>query len=252
MAVMFRLLCFEGETKWCPFQDDIFKLIFLYGIDLLFFSNLTSVRSKFPYRNLLYHRIILHWEYQTPCTGWRHYLETFSLMLLQCAYQISNTCSSCSTVDRPVINPNCLRLNNLLLFIWLIIIPPATKLGGVYWIHPVCLVCLSVRPSVCLSVRPSVRPSVRSSVRPSVCLSTFRVCPVASTVQDGFFPYLVQMINSMRGCVACDDPWPWPISSRSFSLDLENCVNPVTVSVLDRLFPYLPQIITTIRGCVAC
>ena len=41
-----------------------------------------------------------------------------------------------------------------------------------------------------------------------VCLLTFRVRLVASTVQDGFFPYLVQMINSMRGCVACDDPWP--------------------------------------------
>ena len=37
MEVMFRLQCFEGETKWCPFQDDIFKLIFLYGIVLLFF-----------------------------------------------------------------------------------------------------------------------------------------------------------------------------------------------------------------------
>ena len=34
------------------------------------------------------------------------------------------------------------------------IIPPATKLGGVYWIQPVCL---SVRLSVCLSVRLSVR-----------------------------------------------------------------------------------------------
>ena len=55
----------------------------------------------------------------------------------------------------------------------------------------------------------------------SVCLLTFRVRPVAYTVQDGFFPYLVQMINSMRGCVACDDPWPWPISSRSFGLDLK-------------------------------
>ena len=31
---------------------------------------------------------------------------------------------------------------------------PATKLGGVYWIHPVCL---SVRLSVCLSVCLSVR-----------------------------------------------------------------------------------------------
>ena len=49
--------------------------------------------------------------------------------------------------------------------------------------------CLSVRLSVCLSV----------------CPLTFRVRPVASTVQDGFFPYLVQMITSMRRCVACDD-----------------------------------------------
>ena len=43
---------------------------------------------------------------------------------------------------------------------------------------------------------------------------------VASTVPDGFFPYLVQMITSMRRCVACDDLWPWPISSRSFDLVL--------------------------------
>ena len=58
--------------------------------------------------------------------------------------------------------------------------PPATKLveGGLYWIHPVCL---------------------------SVCPLTFRVRPVGSTAQDVFFPYLVQMISSMRGCVACDD-----------------------------------------------
>ena len=36
-----------------------------------------------------------------------------------------------------------------------VIIPPATKLGGVYWNHP-------VRPSVRLSVRPSVcRRAVR-------------------------------------------------------------------------------------------
>ena len=38
-----------------------------------------------------------------------------------------------------------------------VIIPPATKLGGVYWIQPVCLsVCLSVRLSVCPSVCLSV------------------------------------------------------------------------------------------------
>ena len=119
-------------------------------------------------------------------------------------------------------------------FSWMkIFIPPATKLGGVYWIHPVCL-------------------SVRQSVCPSVCLLTFRVHPVASTVQDGFFPYLVQMINSMRGCVACDDLWPWPISSRSFSLDLENRVRSVASTVLDGFFLYMAQMITIIRGCVAC
>ena len=79
-----------------------------------------------------------------------------------------------------------------------------------------------------------------------------RVRSVASTVLDGFLPYLIQMITSMRRCVACDDLWPWPISSRSFDLEFENRVPSVTFSVLDRLFPYLPQIITTIRGCVAC
>ena len=47
----------------------------------------------------------------------------------------------------------------------------------------------------------SLRPSVRPSVRPAS-----RVRSVASTVQDGFFPYLVQMINRMRACVPCDDP----------------------------------------------
>ena len=85
-----------------------------------------------------------------------------------------------------------------------------------------------------------------------VCPLTFRVRPVASTVQDGFFPYVVQMINSMRGCVACDDPWPWPISSRSLGLDLENRVCSVASTVLDGFFLYLAQMITIIRGCVAC
>ena len=66
-----------------------------------------------------------------------------------------------------------------------------------------------------------------------------RVLSVASTVLDGFFPYLVQMITSMRRCVACDDLWPWPISSRSFDLDFENRVCSVTFSVLDRLFFWL-------------
>ena len=60
------------------------------------------------------------------------------------------------------------------------------------------------------------------------------------------------MINSMRGCVACDDLWPWPISSRSFGLDLENRVRSVASTVLDGFFFYLAQMITINRGCVVC
>ena len=121
--------------------------------------------------------------------------------------------------------------------IYTIIIPPATTLGGyIGFTLSVCLSVCVVCPSVCLSV----------------CLLTFRVRPVASTVQDGSFPYLVQMINSTGGCVACDDLWPWPISSRSFGLDLENRVRSVASTVLDGFFFYMAQIITIIRGCVAC
>ena len=73
-----------------------------------------------------------------------------------------------------------------------------------------------------------------------------------STVLDGFFPYLAQMITSMRGCVAYNDLWPWPISSRSFGLGLENHVCSVASTVLDGFFPYLIQMITSMRRCVAC
>ena len=79
-----------------------------------------------------------------------------------------------------------------------------------------------------------------------------RVRSVASTVPDGFFPYLVQMIISIRGCVACNDLWPWPIFSRSFGLDLENRVRSVASIVLDGFFPYLIQMITSMRRCVTC
>ena len=85
-----------------------------------------------------------------------------------------------------------------------------------------------------------------------VVFGQFPPLPLPSTVQDGFFPYLVHLINSMRGCVACDDLWPWPISSRSFGLDLENRVRFVASTVLDQFFLYLAQMITIIRGCVAC
>ena len=72
------------------------------------------------------------------------------------------------------------------------------------------------------------------------------------TVLDGFFPYLAQMITGMRGCVAYNDLWPWPISSRSFGPGLENRVRSVASTVLDGLFPYLVQMITSMRRCVAC
>ena len=79
-----------------------------------------------------------------------------------------------------------------------------------------------------------------------------RVGSVASTVHDGLFSYLVQMITIMRTCVACDDLWLWPIFSMSFDLDFENRVRTVASTVLDGFFLYLAQIITIIRWCVAC
>ena len=73
-----------------------------------------------------------------------------------------------------------------------------------------------------------------------------------STVLDAFFPYWAQMITSMRGCVTYNDLWPWPISSRSFGIGLENRVRSVASPVLDGFFPYLVQMINSMRGCVAC
>ena len=59
-------------------------------------------------------------------------------------------------------------------------------------------------------------------------------------------------IINIRGCVACNDLWPWPIFSRSFGLDLENRVRSVASTVLDGFFPYLVQMITSMRMCVPC
>ena len=73
-----------------------------------------------------------------------------------------------------------------------------------------------------------------------------------STVLDWFFPYLTQMVTSMRGCVALIDLWPWSISSRSFGLGLETRVRSVASTVLDEFFSYLIQMITSMRRCVAC
>ena len=60
------------------------------------------------------------------------------------------------------------------------------------------------------------------------------------------------MITSMRGCVAYKDLWPWPISSGSFGIGLENCVRSVASTVRDGFFLYLVQMITSIRRYVAC
>ena len=73
-----------------------------------------------------------------------------------------------------------------------------------------------------------------------------------NTVLDGFFPYLAQIITSMRECVAYNDLWPWPISSRSFGLGLENHVHSVASTALDGFYPYFIQMITSVRWCVAC
>ena len=48
----------------------------------------------------------------------------------------------------------------------------------------------------------------------------WHVRSTALIVLDEFFPYLAQMITSMRRCVTCNDLWPWSISSRVFSYDI--------------------------------
>ena len=50
-------------------------------------------------------------------------------------------------------------------------------------------------------------------------------CPVRSTactVLEDFFTYLAQMKSSMRRCVARNDLWHWPISSKLLSCDIAN------------------------------
>ena len=68
------------------------------------------------------------------------------------------------------------------------------------------------------------------------------------------------MITSLRVCVACNEFWPWPIPSRSFSYDFAikllkygtHChVRFTTCRVMEGFFPYLVQTISGIRGRVA-
>ena len=103
--------------------------------------------------------------------------------------------------------------------------PEQGSCWGVYWFH-------------------SVRLSVRLSRLP---------CPLCNIYSTGWIiSILATNDHTMRGCVAHNDLWPWPISSRSFSLDLENRVRSVVSTVLDGFFLYLSQMITIIRGCVTC
>ena len=37
------------------------------------------------------------------------------------------------------------------------------------------------------------------------------------SVIDGFYPYFGQLFTIVRGCVACNGPWPWPLPSRSLN-----------------------------------
>ena len=80
----------------------------------------------------------------------------------------------------------------------------------------------------------------------------FQPWPLKNLQFSYSFHILAQMFTSMRGCVAYNDLWPWPISSRSFGLGLENRVRSVASAVLDGFFPYLAQMITSMRRCVAC
>ena len=111
------------------------------------------------------------------------------------------------------------------------IIPPGIMklLGGTL---------VSLCSSFPLSVRPSIRPA-------------FRVHSVTPTVLDGFFPYYAQMNTCMRGCVTCNDLWPWLLSSRSFGHDfaikllkyITSChVRSTACTVLDGFFLYLAQV----------
>ena len=77
-----------------------------------------------------------------------------------------------------------------------------------------------------------------------------RVSSVASTVLDGFFLYLAQIITIIRGCVACnffsesENLNFWQI--KIFCLDLEK-----KIYSSRWILSYLAQMITSMRGCVA-
>ena len=110
-------------------------------------------------------------------------------------------------------------------FYWFIIPPEQRSCWGVYWFH---------------------------SVRPSVRLSRL-LCPLCNIYSSGWILSILATNDHYHERVCrTQDLWPWPISWRSFGLDLENRVRSVASTVQDGFLLYLAQMITIIRGCVAC
>ena len=168
----------------------------------------------------------------------------------------------------------------------ILVIPLRSKVVGV--------ILVSLRLSVCLSIRPSHIPcllckshnsgwilfilSMHNDLWPwpissrlfsldfAIKLVKYGTTSVRSTactvlVRFFLFPFNAQMITSMKGCVACNDLWPWLIYSRSFShyfamkllrYGTSCCIHFTSCTVLDEFFPYLAQMITGMRGSVAC
>ena len=117
---------------------------------------------------------------------------------------------------------------------WTTIIPLCNEVVEVYWFHSVC-------PSVCKSVRPSIPNTVSA-------LSLLHYW------MDSFHPPIT---TGVRGCVAHNDIWPWPISFRSFRYDFATKLLKYGTLVLQCLLysmysPYSAQMIIYMRWRVAC
>ena len=92
-----RLQCFihmdfEDGTKWLPFSRRYVEIHFLIWncFIILFFFKCTLMCFKISkYKSIvLFHHPALRLiaRVQTPCTGWRHYMETFSMILFRCEW----------------------------------------------------------------------------------------------------------------------------------------------------------------------
>ena len=147
--------------------------------------------------------------------------------------------------------------------------PCAAKLLVLYWFHSVCpsvfpshipcLLCKSHNSGWILSILsmhndlwPWPISSRLFSLDFAIKLVKYGTTSVRSTactvlVRFFLFPFNAQMITSMKGCVACNDLWPWLIYSRSFShyfamkllrYGTSCCIHFTSCTVLDEFFPY--------------